>query len=274
VPDPAESDWYAHPFYYDIVFDLDTGLETDFLESVLERYGPTNHQGKATILEPACGTARLALELARRGHRVDGFDLSRPMLRYARNRRNALPRGVRDRVSLRFARMQSFRPRPDRYDLAFCLLSTFKYLLTEKQAVSHLQRITRSLKPGGLYVFGVHLAEYRRRREDHEQWIGEQDGVRVTCDTQTGPADPVTRLEDLTNQLRVKRRGVSKLERIKTRWKCRTYDAIQLKALLATVPELEVAGCHDFAHQIDISRSFDDSQEDLVVVLRKKAPSA
>lgn len=266
------SDWYAHPLYYDIVFGGDTGMEVDFLEEVYRHYGRTGCKDEATILEPACGTGRLAFELARRGHQVDGFDLSSSMLKYARSQRKALPPDLRKRVSLRAARMESFRPRPGRYDLAFCLLSTIKYLLTEDHALSHLKRVSRSLKPGGLYVIGIHLADYRRRLNDHEQWIGEQDGVRVVCDTTTGPADPDTRLEDLTNRLVVNRAGHRRTETIKTRWKCRTYDAAELKALLAAVPDLTVAACHDFSHRLDIGRLFDDSQEDLVLVLQKNRP--
>lgn len=265
------SDWYAFPAYYDLVFGPDTGLETDFLEAVLERYGRTGRKAGATILEPACGTGRLILELARRGHQVDGFDLSPDMLKYARSQRKALPRDVRQQISLRTARMESFRPRPGRYDLAFCLLSTIKYLLTEDHAVSHLRRVARSLQPGGLYVIGIHLADYQRRLNDHEQWIGEADGVHVTCDTTTGPADQRTRLESLTNQMKVKKPGARRAEIIETRWQCRTYNASELKNLLAAVPDLKVAACHDFAHRLDLGRPFDDTQEDLVLVLRKKS---
>lgn len=268
----AASDWYAFPYYYDLVFGPDTGLETDFLEAVLGRYGRTGRKVGATILEPACGTGRLVIELARRGHQVDGFDLSPEMLEYARQQRKILPRDVRRRISLRKARMESFRPRSGQYDLAFCLLSTIKYLLTEAHAVSHLQRVARSLKPGGLYVIGIHLADYRRRLEDHEQWIGSEDGVHVTCDTTTGPADHASRLEDLTNRLTIRKSGLRKTETIDTRWQCRTYNAVELKALLASAPELKVVGCHDFAHRLDVGRQFDDTQEDLVVVLRKAGP--
>lgn len=266
----SANDWYAHPLYYDIVFGGDTGMEADFLEAVHRHYGRTGRKNGATMLEPACGTGRLAFELARRGHRVDGFDLSPSMLHYARSQRKALPLDLRRRVSLRPARMESFRPRHEHYDLVFCLLSTFKYLLTEDHAVSHLRRVARSLKPGGLYVIGIHLADYHRRLNDHEQWIGEEDGIHVICDTTTGPANPETRLEDLTNRLFVTRSGRKQTETIRTRWQCRTYDAAELRALLDAVPALALAGCHDFSHRLDIGRPFDDSQEDLVLVLRKE----
>ena len=264
-----ETDWYAHPLYYDIIFDGDTGREADFLEAVLDHYGPKRAKA-AEVLEPACGSGRLVIELARRGHTVDGFDLSRPMLNHARLRRRGLPEAIRKRISLREARMQSFRPKAGHYDLVHCLLSTFKYLLTEADATAHLRRVGRALRPGGLYVLGVHLSDYRNRGGDHERWIGRQDGIRVTCDTDTGPPDPAARIEHLTNRLRVRRAGTRRTETITTTWACRTYDAGQLRSLIEKTPGLEVAGCHDFSHQLNCRRAFDDAQDDLVLVLRKQ----
>ena len=80
TPSVDASNWYRHPLYYDIVFDEGTRAEADFLEAVLERYGSGKPGSAATILEPASGSGRLVLELARRGHRTDGFDISQPML--------------------------------------------------------------------------------------------------------------------------------------------------------------------------------------------------
>ena len=76
-------DWYDAPRYYDLVFDTDTHEEADFLEAVVERH---SRRGRARVLEPACGSGRLVVELARRGWRVTGTDLSLPMLEYGRER--------------------------------------------------------------------------------------------------------------------------------------------------------------------------------------------
>jgi SAM-dependent methyltransferase len=267
------SDWYHHPLYYDIVFDEGTRKEADFLESVLARYGRGKVQNGAAILEPASGSGRLVIEMARRGHLSDGFDISTPMLRYSRMQARDLPAGTRDRVNFRRSRMQTFRAPPEHYDLIHCLLSTFKYLLTEKEAVAHLKRAAKALKIGGLYVLGIHLANYRRPSRDHERWIGERDGIRVTCDTTTWPADSSTRIEKLSNRLRIKRRGIRAVEKVETEWTCRTYDASELRRLIECVPAFEIAGCHDFAHRIACTRLLDDSQEDIVVVLRKAVTS-
>jgi hypothetical protein len=165
--------------------------------------------------------------------------------------------------------MESFRQRGP-FDLVFCLLSTFKYLQTEAAAVAHLTRVERVLAPSGLFVIGVHLTDYLRTRTDREMWRGTKDGVGVVCETITRPADRDTRLEWLRNRLTIRRHGVAGVERLETEWQCRTYDAAELKALLVCAPGLRVVGCHDFTHRIEHTRAFDDTQEDIVLVLRKR----
>jgi SAM-dependent methyltransferase len=274
MPAFTPTDWYRFPRYYDIVFDGDTPREADFLEAALERHGPAGRTGPTRILEPACGSGRTVIELARRGHDVVGFDASSEMLDYARDRARAEACEVRRRLSFRKARMESFNL-PGPFDFAHCLLSTFKYLLTEEHAFAHLQRVARVLAPGGIYVLGLHLTDYTRRRSDREVWRGERDGVHVVSEVVTRPPDRTTRLEWLRNRLSVRRRSVRGTERLETNWQCRTYDAGELSSLLARVPHFEPVACYDFTHDVDAPRALDDAQEDLVVVLQKRAaPSA
>ncbi|MGH8018089.1 MAG: class I SAM-dependent methyltransferase [Opitutaceae bacterium] len=271
----TQTDWYRFPLYYDIVFDNDTGREADFLEAVWERHGPRLRKGASAaacirVLEPACGNGRLVFELARRGHRVAGFDASAEMIAYAGERVRTLPAGACRRVRLREDRMESFRMRGP-FDLAHCLLSTFKYLLKEEDAVAHLRRVARALARGGLYVIGIHLTDYARRRTDREIWKGQRDSLRVTSEVITRPADAATRLEWLRNRMHIRRRGVREVEKLETHWQCRTYNAAEFEAIIAKAPLFEVIACYDFAHDIDSPRGLDDTQEDLIVVLRRRA---
>ncbi|MBE2215011.1 MAG: class I SAM-dependent methyltransferase [Opitutaceae bacterium] len=271
MPDFTQTDWYRFPLYYDTVYNGDTPTEADFLEAVLAHHGRgAVARGKpARILEPACGTGRLLIELARRGHRAVGFDLSPEMVAYGRHRAKAEPVAVRRRLRIVEDRMEAFRLRGP-FDLSFCLLSTFKYLLTEEHAHAHLERVARVLVRGGLCVIGIHLTPYGRRSTDREVWHGAADGLRVRSEVITRPADRVTRLESLRNRLTVRRRGVRGVERLETNWPVRTYDAAEFEALLARSPALEPIACYDFSHDIDAPRALDDSQEDVVVVLRKR----
>ena len=266
MPRFESADWYDHPRYYDIVFDPDTRKEVDFLEQVHFAYS-RGTAGKR-VLEPACGSGRLLAEFARRGWEATGFDLNKRMLEYARTRRvrNGKP------ISVFAANMESFDAVAP-CSLAFCLLSTFKYILTGHGAASHLHRIAQSLRRGGLYVLGVHLTDYDRRTMESERWVGQRKGIRVVSTTDTWPPNRETRLEKLRNRMFVRERqpdGSVRTHRLETRWKCRTYDSRQLRALISRVPEFEIVACHDFNHDIHVTRDLDDEKDDIVVVLRKR----
>jgi 2-polyprenyl-3-methyl-5-hydroxy-6-metoxy-1,4-benzoquinol methylase len=81
-------DWYDTPLYYDIVFDDGTVREADFLEGAYARYAAAagGRARRLRLLEPACGSGRLALEMARRGWEVSGFDGNAHMIAFARER--------------------------------------------------------------------------------------------------------------------------------------------------------------------------------------------
>jgi len=262
MPSIHQEDWYNTPLYYDIVFDEDTNAEAAFLEQVWAAFGGYKKES-LEILEPACGSGRLVEAMSDRGHWVAGFDLNERMLAFAEERGTG--------ASLFSGRMESFDlPKgvgEKGFDLAHCFVSTFKYMLTEAHAVAHLQLMAEHIRSSGIYVIGLHLTDYQRTTYQHERWSGERDGVEVVCNTRTWPPDQKTRLEDLRNRLRVTQGGQTKIQ--ETNWQFRTYDARQVRALLRKIPAFEIVGCYDFWVNIDDPRGLDDSQEDLIVVLRR-----
>ena len=167
-------DWYETPRYYDAIYDVDTDLEAAFLEAAHESHA-TPGRGRR-VLEPACGSGRLLAAMAERGWRVRGFDLGGAMVRYSRERlRSAGLAGtvVQDD-------MATFET-PGAFDLAHCLVSTFKYLLSERDSRSHLRAVARALRPGGIYLLGLHLSRYGASRKAHERWTVERGGAEVDC---------------------------------------------------------------------------------------------
>ena len=230
-----------------------------FLEVMLARYGPGRGR---RVLEPACGSGRLLAEMARRDYRVTGFDLSREMLAFARERL-ALA-GLR--AKLKQARLEAFEL-PGRFELAHCLVSTFKYLLTEADAREHLRCVARALVPGGIYVLGFHLSEYDSPHKSRERWVAERDGAHVVCNIQGWPADRRKRVERVRSRLVVKERGEER--RMETNWVFRTYDAAQVRRLLRSVPELDHIATFDFSYDASAERELSDDQLDCVLVLRR-----
>lgn len=260
---PVRIDWYDTPLFYDIIFDEDTAKEADFLETMVQRHGKTRGR---RALELACGSGRLVAELARRGWKAAGFDLNPAMLDFARER--LASSGLE--APLWTDRMESFTARGGvRFDLAHCLVSTFKYLLSEADALACLERVASVLKPGGLFVLGIHLTDPAVRRPSHERWVATRDGVAVVCNTRTWPARPGTRLEPMRARLHVTLPN-GEVHRQETHWEVRSYTAPQLKRLIAKTNAFTLVACHDFRHEPDESRRFDDEYSDLVLVLRRR----
>lgn len=257
-------DWYDEPHAYDIVFAADTRTEGRFLVEMLRRHGQGGARRKlGRVLEPACGSGRLVCEMARRGFEVVGFDRNEAMLEYAREK--LASRGLRARLEK--ADMTDFRF-AGRFDLAHCLVSTFKYLLDEKGARAHLECVARALAPGGLYVVGLHLSDYSNAKAGRERWVARRGGTQVTCVTRVEPAQRKSRLENVCTRLTIERAG--EIVRTETRWRFRTYDAPQFARLVASVPEFEGVALHDFHYEPDVTRSLDDARADCVYVLRKR----
>lgn len=256
-------DWYSTPLYYDIIFDADTKKEATFLEDVFRLYGKVKGKPAKRVLEPACGSARLMLELGKRGWETYGFDLSPEMIEFSQKRMKKHP------SHLWVDRMESFVvPGKAKFPLAHTLVSTFKYLLTEEHCVAHLQRVADSLLTGGIYVLGVHLTDYSRTKSEHERWAESRDDVDVVCNIHSWPADKKTRLEKVRSRLRITQGGETRQQ--ETTWHFRTYDAAQLRALLKKVPSLELVDCYDFTHLLENKRELDDSYADCVSILRKR----
>ncbi len=252
-------EWYQSPLYYDIVFSAGTKREADFLQVVHKKYVLS---GGRNILEPACGPGRLLLELASHGFDVNGFDASRPMVRLARHRfqREGLQGVVKKALFEDFAFQR-------RFDLAFCLVSSFQHILRKANARQHLRLVADHLKPGRVYVIGLHLTDYDEVKPTREKWKVERDGVRVTCKIKTWIPNRKT------NTARMRSRIIAKqgrrTQRLESNWVARTYSGSHLKALLSGERRLQLIACHEFDYDIKRSIPLGKKRYDNVPILRR-----
>jgi SAM-dependent methyltransferase len=249
-------DWYDLPELYDFLYDIDSQREASFLLRTARQYGREPQH----VLEPACGSGRLVRALAARGCEVSGFDRNVKSLAHARRTLRAADL----RATLSQQDLANFRCR-GHFDLAHCLLSSFKYLLRERDARSHLHCVATALRPGGVYLLGLHLTDRSARGASVERWQRQRPGLHVSVRLTTRRPDLRRRRERVEVLLRA-RTAAGWLER-RDRWWWRTWTDEQLLRLLASVPALQLAACFDFDFR---RRRLDDDRLDKILVLRRR----
>jgi SAM-dependent methyltransferase len=133
-------------------------------------------QGTAVrrVLVAACGTGNAAVELARRGLEVTGFDLSPAMLAAAAAKRRA----GGPRVGLVVGDLRAV-PLGDRWaDLVLALNASLNYLLEPAELLAALRHLARTAAPGATVV-----VEPLSARFVHQGWAPgrqlERDGLRL-----------------------------------------------------------------------------------------------
>jgi SAM-dependent methyltransferase len=252
--------WYDFPEYYDLAFRSETRLEADFIEAACRRYC---HFKVRRLLEPACGTGRLVAELAARGYRCSGFDLSEPALQYLRRR--LARRKLRGEVFR--ADMADFSlPAP--VDAAYNTFDSFRHLLDEQSARRHLQCVADNLRPGGIYILGFHLLPPDASEECIERWTERRGRTQVTVTLRALTTDRRRRIETLRVCMLV--RGRAKPLRLRDEFPLRMYTAAQFRKLLAAVPGLELCDVYDFWYEIDNPLKLSNELSDTVFILRRR----
>ena len=113
-----------------------TAADVDFLEKALE-VNPG-----ARLLDIPCGNGRHSMELARRGYRVTGIDLSDEFLAAARAELD---------MDWRKGDMRALEVEPSAFDGAFCFGNSFGYL-DHTGVPAFLSALAGALKPGAKLV--------------------------------------------------------------------------------------------------------------------------
>ncbi|MEZ6130092.1 MAG: class I SAM-dependent methyltransferase [Planctomycetaceae bacterium] len=254
-------DCYDVPEYWDLAFDEDTSLEADFLIAAANKYGVSKlHR----LFEPGCGGGRLLRELAGRGFQVCGVDQSSTAVEFAKSRLGSTASA--DQIVV--GDMRTWRP-DEPVDLAYCLVNTFRHLLTEDDAVQHLQTVSASLIEGGLYILGLHLLPPDADEEDDEEWSVTKDGTTVNMRLDVTECSRILRQETLSFRMEVIPAGRAKPLTFTSEYPMRIYEADQLLSLLRKVPAFRLRDVYDFWYDIEEPLTLSDEMGDTVLVLQK-----
>jgi SAM-dependent methyltransferase len=162
---PVPSNWFED-FFYGITLDLwrqaippdQTKAEAEFL---IKHLGCTHG---AHLLDVPCGNGRLSFELAKRGYRVTGVDLSEEFIKEARSIQanlinpSANADGTDSLASIDFVRgdMRDIKGEAI-YDGAFCFGNSFAFLEPADMEI-FLHGVARVLKPNARFIVETGMA--------------------------------------------------------------------------------------------------------------------
>jgi 2-polyprenyl-3-methyl-5-hydroxy-6-metoxy-1,4-benzoquinol methylase len=147
------------------------------------------------LLDLACGTGRMAIQMAQLGYEVVGVDLVPEMIALARQKADAA--GVA--VEWVVADARAFRL--DRqFPCIFMLENVFQFLLTRPDQEAMLARVREHLRPDGWFIFETRNpspANLYQVRHPEPQHFTTPDGRHlVTTDAQHN--DPLTQIQHYT----------------------------------------------------------------------------
>lgn len=152
-----------------------TSAEADFILAALDL------AGGATVLDLACGHGRHAIEIARRGFRVTGVDLSERYLSLAAA--DAERAGVKVEWQARDMRALDFE---NAFEGAYSFFTSFGYYgEDENEAV--LARLARALMPGGRLLLDVMNRDRLLTEPPGRTWTQRTDGALLMEEVSLDP---------------------------------------------------------------------------------------
>jgi len=139
----------------------------DFLEKLFVR-----HKTKpGSVLDLACGTGSLAMELAQRGYDMIGADGSAEMLAHALEKAE----GMWNKPLFIHQPMTALNLYGT-VDACVCSLDSINYLIHKNDLARTFARVSLFLNPGGLFIFDVNTP-LKFMSMDGKAYVREGDGV-------------------------------------------------------------------------------------------------
>jgi len=161
---------YKKPLYYEIAFSfVDPEKQIDFFEKLIKKYSQVEVK---RFLDIACGPSLQLKEIARRGYKAVGLDISGEMIDHLD--KEAEKEGLD--IETVEADMVEFNLKK-KADFALIMMGSFNFE-SNKNLLSHLQSAASSLKRGGLYFIQNLGLDWTA--ESREEWTMKRGEIEVT----------------------------------------------------------------------------------------------
>jgi len=134
--------------YYDMIYkeylEIRVPKLVDFIVKVFKE---DSRRRVVDVLDIACGTGGPTIELARRGYKVLGVDISEQMIRIAREK--AQDEGLPVKFGVCDMRNLNFK---EEFDAATCLFTSISYNASKDDMLKTLRGVYKALRPGGVFI--------------------------------------------------------------------------------------------------------------------------
>ena len=199
------SEVYRHPHYYALGYRWNTEAECHFIEACLKAHGPK--EGRH-LFDIGCGAGRHLLHLAHKGYQMTGIDVRPEMVAFVEDaaKQANLPMTV---VVDDLCRLTPRGP----FDLAYCFMDTFRFLLRNEDIIAHLRAVAGMLAPGGLYLTDFWVPhQWDQIGNEVHQWEQTEGKttVRVFYLQHPETADPITQTFEDELVFEVQENGTTK----------------------------------------------------------------
>ena len=132
----------------------------------------------AELLDLCCGPGRHAVEFAKKGLAVTGYDFSKQYLK------EAALRAKRARVKLLLERGDMRRLRhKNKFDAAVSLFNSFGYFQNRSGDTATLSGVARGLRPGGRFLLDIVSGDFLRKHHAPSECENRADGSRLLKET-------------------------------------------------------------------------------------------
>ena len=151
-------DWFNSPFYHKLYFERDEKEAETFISTLIDYLEPA---AGSYMLDVACGRGRHSRNLAEKGFKVTGIDISLESIAFAKKtvRKNSYG----DNENPEFYQHDMRLPfRVNYFNYAFNFFTSFGYFKTRREHDDVIRTIANGLKPKGIFVIdylNVHYSE-------------------------------------------------------------------------------------------------------------------
>ncbi len=241
---------YFAGYYDDLTKNVEYQKQADYLEALCQRLG----HAPGLVLDLACGTGSLTVELCKRGWDIYGVDGSPEMLS------EAMQKAHREGLEILFLcqKMQKI----DLYgtiDTVVCSLDSINHLTAPQEVQKTFDRVSLFLNPGGYFIFDVNTVYKHREVLGNNTFVYDTQKVYCVWQNTFSPSQ-----NKVTINLDFFQRNGNAYYRSQESFSERAYHQRELEAML------EKAGL--ITAEVFDELSFEPPKEDsqrLVFVVRK-----